>query len=501
MKDGPTTKEAITRSAGDGLFSGEFRERLHARSHRALAGATVRRENLPRYWLIAWFSCVALRFAPGQTAVAAYVGLAVLSSRGAGFAILGLATSFFFTLLNPQVAPAVPGKSQLRYLVIFGAAIGVFARTTVPRKPRDRGLIEFTSLILILLLANAVLVSSLPTISALKAISFGTTFATLLCAWSWMSLPARESVEQAIFFAMLASIAASTALSLVPQGYPVGAGLGGVFGHPQVLGPFAGIVGSIVCVRCATTRPIPRIDLSALAACLFLILRSRARTGAMAFLGGTGLALVLASGGGLGAARARLFSSLGAIALVSAIALGPGATAEVANFARKDSGATQLGQIARSSRGALVDAMLDNFKSSPFVGIGFGAPTTSLAAEAIEEDPIFGLPISVAVEKGVMPLALLEEVGLPLAILVFVWLATMARQAYRAGPLPAAVFGSAMFTNLSESTFFSIGGFGLFVLLCVLWAATSPPSTSRPTGSGPQRPVALRPRGGPPFPA
>ena len=100
-----------------------------------------------------------------------------------------------------------------------------------------------------------------------------------------------------------------------------------------------------------------------------------------------------------------------------------------------------------------------------------------------------------------MPLALLEEVGLPLAILVFVWLATMARQAYRAGPLPAAVFGSAMFTNLTESTFFSIGGFGLFVLLCVLWAATSPPSTSRPTGSGPQRPVALRPRGGPPFPA
>lgn len=462
------------------------RPALPARKHRGVrstprsGGGSVlvglsHRLQLPRYWVVGWVACVVLRFASAQTAIVAYLGLAFLASKGRAFAVLGLATSMVFTMLNPQIAPVVPAKSILRYAVLLGATLGTWWAPSATRRASDNGVIGPTWVVLLLLCSDAIVVSPYPTLSALKALSFGFAILTLLAAWTWMGTRARAVTEQALFLFLACISFSSVVLALFPQGYFLGGSLCGVFGHPQTLGPFAGIVATLACVRCLTMRPVPRFDLGLLFSCLFLIFRSKARTGAMAFLGGTGATLLLASGAGLGAARARLVSAVGGLALAGALVLGPGATSEVDSFIRKDSGASSIGEIARSSRGGLIDTMLGNFWRSPLTGIGFGAPSVTLTEGMIEYDPVFGLPTSAAIEKGVMPMAVLEELGLPLATIVFLWMLLMGRRALQAGPLPTAAFAAAISSNFSESTFFSFGGMGLLVMILVSWSATAPP--------------------------
>mgnify|MGYP004047240727 CR=1 FL=1 len=68
------------------------------------------------------------------------------------------------------------------------------------------------------------------------------------------------------------------------------------------------------------------------------------------------------------------------------------------------------------------------FLDHPWIGIGFGQPTPDIYAKKYEfintgysayysqdwitRDPIFGLPISAPVEKGVFITAILEEIGI-----------------------------------------------------------------------------------------
>ena len=78
------------------------------------------------------------------------------------------------------------------------------------------------------------------------------------------------------------------------------------------------------------------------------------------------------------------------------------------------------------------------------------------------------------VEKGVLPIMILEELGIPLGFLVYLWIGTLALCATRGGILPIAVFAAVMLTNIAEAAFLSPGGVGLLSILLVTWAATEP---------------------------
>jgi hypothetical protein len=72
-----------------------------------------------------------------------------------------------------------------------------------------------------------------------------------------------------------------------------------------------------------------------------------------------------------------------------------------------------------SSRQGLIDAMKSNIDRYPLTGIGFGIGSTPHARSNIQRDPILGLPLMATVEKGVLPIMILEELGIPLWILSF----------------------------------------------------------------------------------
>jgi hypothetical protein len=138
----------------------------------------------------------------------------------------------------------------------------------------------------------------------------------------------------------------------------------------------------------------------------------------------------------------------------------------VSKSGRQD--ASNVVDAFQSSRGDLIALMLANIKSNPFEGIGFGIASKP-EAMAIAYDPVLGLPTSAPVEKGVLPLAVLEEVGVLGAAAVLAWMLLLVRRSARGGVTPVAVGLTVLFLNMGESTLFSPGGIGLFTLVLLGW--------------------------------
>src|SRR5690606_19943902 len=98
-------------------------------------------------------------------------------------------------------------------------------------------------------------------------------------------------------------------------------------------------------------------------------------------------------------------------------------------------------------------------------------------------DPVSGLPVGAAVEKGVMPLAVWEELGIFGLCAVGLWLWGIVRRSARGGITPMALCTVVLVVNLGESILFSPGGMGLLCLLLLGWAATATPAASSKAGA------------------
>src|SRR5690606_29287512 len=91
-----------------------------------------------------------------------------------------------------------------------------------------------------------------------------------------------------------------------------------------------------------------------------------------------------------------------------------------------------------NSRGDLIRSMWVNVVEDPLWGIGFGLPSDPRQLQ-VALDPVSGLPIGAAVEKGVMPLAIWEELGFFGLCAVGLWLWGIIRRSARGGVTPTAL--------------------------------------------------------------
>ncbi len=100
-----------------------------------------------------------------------------------------------------------------------------------------------------------------------------------------------------------------------------------------------------------------------------------------------------------------------------------------------------------------------NFTEHPIWGIGFGI-ASSLSFENVRVDPLFGLPIGASVEKGFLPTGVLEEIGIVGFIFFLTLIILLVRNADpRIAGLPVVLV--ALFVNVGEAVFFSMGGMGV----------------------------------------
>jgi O-antigen ligase len=214
-------------------------------------------------------------------------------------------------------------------------------------------------------------------------------------------------------------------------------------------------------------------------ACLVLVILSETRTAGIAMILSVGLATVTVSVFARrrvrsllpGLASRRISLILG-VALIGVLFTAPNLWAALETYLDKRSESTSLAEAYGVSRGALIEAMFENIEAHFWTGIGFGIASQP-AEMIVERDPILNLPIGAAIEKGVLPIAVLEELGAFGLLAAGLWLWMVMRRAARGGVVSLAVLLCALLLNLGENLMFSPGGMGLLLLILIAWSANA----------------------------
>lgn len=426
---------------------------------------------------------LAMRVISMPTANLSYWVLAGYALLGRSYAIQALALSWLFTMLNPGIGPEGPLSAMGRYGVMAAAAASVWWRSWGARKGPT---FEISRLVLVTLLLGAgfvlhtLLVSPIRDVSLLKAVSWTVTFATLLSAWSGLTPAARQRLEYQLFVGLTVLMLASLPLLGTDLGFRVnGTGFQGLLNHPQAFGPVMALLAAWLGSRILAEWRPPWYLVGLFGLALVLVVMSEARTAGLGLVLGLGMAMVIGRRlarrrwrdflPGLRSTRVRVILAL---ALVGAVASGPFLAGYIETYLTKRTDNVALGDMYEASRGALIDRMLENVRDHPWTGIGFGIASYPEDMD-VARDPVLGLPTGAAVEKGVVFLAVLEELGVFGLLAVLAWLWILVRRAARnAGMTALAVCLTALFMNFGESVLFSPGGLGMLSLILIAWTAT-----------------------------
>lgn len=422
-------------------------------------------------------AALALRLATIETTNLSYFVIAVYALLGRAQAVQALALSWLFTMLSPGIAPESTATFIGRYAVIASAATSMLLRCGrgVEAYSLNRPVVA-TLALGVSLIIHSILFSPLPVVSILKAISWTVVMATLLSAWTGLEHQARARLERQLFGGLVLLVMVSLPLAVTDIGYLRNdTGFQGVLSHPQAFGPTAALLGGWLAGRLLGAARPRWLEVALLGLCLVLVMMSESRTAGLALVLGVACT-VLVSPFVAGIAVRRLMPGLASqrlqalafIAVVSAVVAGPGLWSD---YILKRGDSANLLEAADLSRGALVFTMIANIEENPLEGIGFGIASDPAMME-VDRDPTLGLPTGAPIEKGVLPFAVLEELGIFGFFLVIAWLWLMVQRGARAGVAAFAVLATLLLTNLGESTLFSPGGMGLLPLILLAWAVT-----------------------------
>jgi hypothetical protein len=439
------------------------------------------RKNRRIFFLVITIA-ILFREVSAQTAAMSYFIIAGYALLGRAQAIQALALSWFFTTLNPGLAPQVPYLFVLRYLVLGAAAASVLFRShfLFYFKPKS-AMVKAVVFLSTFFVAHSVLFSPIISVSILKAVSWAIAMGTLFAAWAGLASEERNTLSHFLFKCLIAIMITSVPLLLVPQiGYlRNGSGFQGILSHPQAFGPAMALLGAWTASRLFVYKRPPWSYVALALTCMILVVLSEARTAGVAMVAGIGISFGLSPViaktpirkmlPGLISRRGHIVIGMGLIGLIMAV---PVLNQVADRFISKGTQASSIVAAYEVSRGALIDRMWENIRAQPFQGIGFGIASNPAYMD-VERDPIFHLPVSASVEKGVMPLAVLEETGIFGFIAVTIWIWMLLRKSAYGGAGPLAVTTTALLMNMGESTLFSPGGMGLLSMVLIGWAGAS----------------------------
>jgi hypothetical protein len=424
-----------------------------------------------------------MRIATTPTANLSHFLLAAYALLGRAQAIQALALSWLFTMFNPGIAAEATAGSVGRYAVLLAAAASVFLRSWRFRnRIKVRPATLATLLLGLFFVVHSWFFSSMVDVSVLKAVSWALAMCTLIAAWAGLTADERETVARSVFGGLIVVMLVSLPLLLLPVGYlRNGTGFQGVLNHPQAFGPAMALLGAWSVGHLLGKKRPSWLQVVLAGLCLILVVLSETRTAGLALALGVGLAVLFAPGLAgqpvrvvLPGLRSKRTLVVAGVALAGMLVAGARLENAVTHFITKSgrgSAGTILGAY-ESSRGMLVEAMWSNIKVKPLQGIGFGIASDPLEMQ-VERDPVLGLPVSAAVEKGVLPVAVLEEVGLVGFLAVALWVFMLMRRSARGGLVPVTVGLTALLMNMGEATLFSPGGMGLLSLILFGWAFAS----------------------------
>lgn len=439
------------------------------------------RPNTYLTWIIPAIALL-LRLLSSSTADYSYILIAIYALFGRVQAIQALGLSWLTTMLNPGIAAEITLGSIGRHVVIAAATISIIFRNHVLIKRSSVRPMTFATLLLgLFFIFHSLFISPIMNVSVLKALSWTVVMATIISAWLGLEFHERDMISRQILGGMIIVMMTSLPLLLVPVGYlRNGLGFQGILNHPQAFGSTMALLGAWVTgLLLGQQRKSWRLVALSMTT-VVLIFMSEARTAGLAMFLGVSFAvmsipvfsqrpirLVLP---GLQSRRVYLLIAVG---LIVFIATGRQLSAHISEFMIKRSQATSIQEAFEISRGHLIRDMWENISANPVTGIGFGIASNP-EQMIIQRDQFFDLPIGATIEKGVLPIAVLEETGIMGCIAVAMWVAMIARRSIRGGVIPLAVTLTVFLLNLGESSLFSPGGMGLLHLILLGWAVSAP---------------------------
>ncbi len=395
-------------------------------------------------------------------------------TRGRLGCVLAMLTYLSAIILNPHVF-SVPSLPTLN-LLIFAFVLVRYGRF---KSRDDLAIIRLMLIVFALVCLSSAIVYGFDwQVSMLKLTMFFFGISALLTL-----LKESVKLQTNLFLEPLFTLLAMLAVMSIPTyfmyaGFAInGRGFQGAMNHPQ---GFALAMGSLfmLCYYRIISKASPHFWLNLGFMCLsfvFLVL-SQSRTSIFALL----LSLFLAEIIGYYRGGKMLF--VGRIALnkyvfigfVFAIGLALLNADKVKSLSegilQKGSDAGNVQEAFAESRGFLFQAALRNFRENKWFGIGFQVSNGKYGGYTmkVSRDPFFGIPIGASIEKGFLPMAMLEEIGLVggglfILILIKLFLTGIGGQGYYA----VSLFFFSIFVNFGEAVLFSLSGYGLLIWLLI----------------------------------
>lgn len=433
--------------------------------------------------------CAAISVLFGLLAIHPYVISGVLIIL-CGYAILGpkqfiqaLSLSVVIKYLNPAIYAFPFYSGILFWLVIFCSCIRCISIISKKSLKIILPLIYFY----ILVMALSV-VSANPLISILKISAFTFTVAAVLIGY--FELDENNLSEITMFFV---SLAGSVFLLSIPTFflptigfYRNGKGFQGILNHPQAFGtfyaPFAAWLASIFLFKKDKFNIQIKYFFVLLMVLIFIIL-TKTRTAALTIAVSLSITLFLfifTKNRDKSLANLKRPIVMVSILLVLFTTIATTNIDFICDFVFKGGEKTSIVNSFYHSRGKAIELQWSNFLKHPLTGNGFGVYTSGSFPSDIKT--FVGIPISAPVEKGIMPTALLEEIGIIGAICFLLFFFSLVKYIVKHAELQwTAMFLGCFFVNTGEAVFFSVGGIGLFFWLlmglCLGWAKESDDTT------------------------
>ena len=399
-----------------------------------------------------------------------FIVLAIHAARGSKQTIEAFTFLMFTIIGHSELMPTNAGL--FRWVVLFSALLRLLWDASQDKGLQSPVAYMFAGITLLLLPINLI-GSAMPGLSALKVIAFGVGGFTIFGCFERTS---HLRSHWQVWFLALAIVIVVGSVLVMPTGLGYERTLRGYQGllrHPQMLGPVAAVLAAWFSGLLATGRGNPRLLMPMAVVGWGLVVLSAARTGALA--GAAGFMLAVLFGAMLRGQRlisvASLVSPSTVLVVLFTIAglvgFSKQTNAFVGDFVSKGQSAESADELFEQARGSRTAMSMENFASSPFIGVGFGTPSNidqSLDDRSNKVDRAGGVVISASSEKGFMPTAVLEETGLLGAVLVLALLFAVFAPIHRLAPFEAIWMAwAALLMNVGAAVLFSLGGVGFFL--------------------------------------
>jgi hypothetical protein len=406
----------------------------------------------------------------------------------AGFALFGrkqvivsLVLMWLFSMLNTEIIPYAKYESFSRYIVVLTCLFSILLKL---KFKKINNFILITFLFGIFLIIHSILFSNFPIVSILKATYWTLITIILLLAWLGTSRLEHEHTIRWLTEFLFSTLLISFILFLVyPDiGFIVNSSyFHGVFNNPQALGLTAAGVFSLLISQLDFRCKPKLILLIKIMISIFLLLLSGSRTGGIALFMScliSGLLFFIYKFHSLKLIKKFRIDFIYALLSFVLIMLLLLFLDEISDFIQiylsksfvngSDNG---LIFILQSSREILYGPMINNIFQNFFTGIGFGL-ASDLSHMNVKY--FFGIPVSAPIEKGILPISILEEIGIYGFIFFMIWILITIFYTINKGLGSLIVLLTFLSFNLGEAGLFSPNGFGMLYLIVITSVITKP---------------------------